>query len=152
MLNARMIILSVMILLIVMGLVFLGIALYIRVSETNKKKACTEKTDGVVTNVIKSEITGNIGEASMYTWIPVFTYKAEGQELTKKSIYGAERQMLYIGQKVTVYYNPDNINDYYVLEEKNISKIQKIFSVIGAILILISVICFVIFMNIKGVS
>ena len=151
MLNAQIIILFASILILIISLIFLGISIYIKISDANKKKACTQKADGAVTDVIKNEITGNIGEASMYSWIPVFTYKVNGQEISKRSIYGAERQMFYIGQKVTVYYNPDDINDYYVLEEKNISKIQKLFFIISMILIIVSMMCILALLYIKGV-
>lgn len=145
MINGKIIILLVAVLLLIMGVVFGGFSIGMKISAANKKNVCTQKTWGTVTDIIKSEIAGNIGEAPMITWNPIFTYEANGQKISKRSNYGGAQQDFYLNQRVTVYYNPENPNEYYVQEEQ-VSKIQTIFLIVSLALLLAGGICFAAFL------
>lgn len=126
MVNGRIIILLIAAGLLLIGLVFGGASIGMSISVKKKKAVCTRRTSGIVTDIREEKMSGSIGEAPLISWHPVFTYEVNGQEISKKSSYGSSKQAFYVGQKVNVYYNPADPNEYYVQEEK-VSGVQMIF-------------------------
>ena len=50
---------------------------------------------------------------------------------------GSAQQDLYIGQEVTIYVNPENVNEFYCPQEKT-GKLRVIFLLIGILLIIMA--------------
>lgn len=135
MIDERRILLLAAAVLLLVGLTFGCVSIAIAVSRKNKRKACTRRTKGVVTNMERRRISGSMGDAPMLSWFPTFTYEANGHTIEKTSLYGAAKQNFYIDQKVTVFYNPQNPNEYFVQEE-DVAGIQKIFLAVSIVLLL----------------
>lgn len=122
------------------GAVFLLVGILMHRTMAKKKKICTACTVGTVTDLVKvrqSVSTGHGRRAATY-WHPVFQYEVNFRQLTKQSHFGSAVPFFEIGQRVTVYYNPANVDEYYVAEEKT-GMIELIFSGLGAVLFVVGV-------------
>lgn len=135
MVNGKVVTLLVTVGLLLIGLIFGGAFIGMGITEKRKKQICTRRTTGTVTDIQEERMNGSIGEAPLVSWHPVFTYEADGHEITKRSSYGNSKQMFYVGQKVNVFYNPKNPNEYLVPEEKT-SNVRWIFLLVSLGLIL----------------
>ena len=110
--------------LIGLGFVWVGLSNTLRISRY--KKTCTEKTTGHVVNIEKIE------EDS--TYFPVFQYVANGQHINHKSLFGTSRTKFKIGDEVTVLYNPANVDEHYVEEDKKGNNGGIVFLVFGVLM------------------
>lgn len=123
------------------GAVFLLVGILMHRSIARKKRVCSACTIGTVTDLVKVRRTiktGNGRRAATF-WHPVFQYEVNFRQLTKQSPIGGARPFFKIGQKVTVYYNPANVEEYYVAEDKGGGLIEIIFGGLGAVLFVVGV-------------
>ncbi len=123
------------IVLFLLGVTFGVMAIVLGMSANRKKRVCTRRTTGRVSDVRETAIRASVGQPSMYAWVPEFTYEANGHTFTKRSAYGDHKGRFSVGQKVTVYYDPADPDVYYVAEEK-VSKLQGIFAAIGVTMLI----------------
>lgn len=127
---------------LLLGLVFFCLGLSIRRAAFKKKDACTVKTEAVVVE-INRETNLSAGGDSYRAWIPVFSYRADGEEIKVKSKIGQEKKIFEKGQHVILYYNPKQIREYYVPEE-NMSAGASIFTGVGTAFLALAVLSFAI--------
>lgn len=120
----------------VVGLTFLGVFGILRSNQVQKERRCGMITTGKVVEYVKQAYSGD----SVSTWRAVFEYTAEGSTYRKVSSYGTGRKVFAIGQAITVHYNLNNPNEYYVDEMKVSVVLQQIFSRLGVGLVLIGIV------------
>ena len=80
------------------------------------RKKYTSKSVGKVVDFFENEESPE-GETKTIFYYPIFAYKVKGNEIVKKSKYGHSIKPYKIGQKVKIYYNPNNCSDFYVEDE-----------------------------------
>lgn len=104
-----------------MGLIF-GIAgVVLKVTGKKKRERCTRTTQGIVKEIQRERLSGaEIGEAPLYSWYPVFRFDAGGQPMELRLPQGVQENTFYVAQKVTICYNPDSPNEFYVKEQKGL--------------------------------
>lgn len=124
-------------LMLLLGVIFLGISFGMRHSEKKKYKVCISHTTGTVIDIERHTSSAVSDGVPTTAWYPVFEYSVGGHSIKKRSNYGEARDSYYIGQKVNVYYNPDNYAQFHVAEQ-NISQIIKIFFGVGMVLVIAS--------------
>lgn len=117
------------------GIIFLTVSILMTAAGNRHAKNCTAQTVGTVTDMQRETTYGDDSSAPSTSWFPVYEYYAGNRKITKRSYYGQARQIFYTGQKVTVWYNPENCNEFYVPEEKS-GKFKWIFGLTGAALII----------------
>jgi hypothetical protein len=78
----------------------------------------------------------------MTSWYPIYEYSIDGIKIRKRSRIGNATELFYIGQKISMYVNPKNVNEFYCPEEKTIL-VVKVFAVIGVLLLLYLVVLLV---------
>lgn len=125
---------------LLLGIVFISLSLGIKTFFDKKKAVCTVKTEAIVTEVNR-EVNLSAGGDSYRSWFPVFSYRVNGEVITERSKLGHEKKIFEVGQKVTLFYNPENVREYYVPEE-NVSVLPKIFIVVGGTFTALGIICF----------
>lgn len=135
MIGEKYILLIVAVSLVLIGLIFGGIFVGLRISDRNKRSLCTRRVKGTVTDIERRRTSGSMGDAPMISWYPTFKYEVNGYTIEKTSMYGSAKQDFYINQEVTVFYNPQNPNEYYVQEE-NVASICKVFLTVAAVLLM----------------
>lgn len=126
---------------LIFGSIFFIIGSAMIIGRMRVRRLCTVQTEGVVHDVkrkvSKSDETDDDGrtrQTTRVTYAPVFQYYANGRTITKESCIssGAKPE---IGRTVTLFYNPDNVEEYYVPEEKAARYGGFIFLIVGAIFI-----------------
>ena len=136
-------------LVVLIGVLFIGIGIFILVSGNAKIKRCTKETVGTVVD-IKEEYSKDSDGDIKYTYYPVIRYEAGGRTITKQSSSGsssssklsvgggitlsANHSKYSINDSITVLYNPDDVEEFIIEGEKNNSSIVGIiFIVLGSI-------------------
>ena len=98
------------------GLASVGCGVFLWWSENKKRKECTVKVDGVVKNAEKW-ITKKKGKKRK-RFCPIFTYRSEeGVEYVRQSNTTSSKPKFSDGQSVTIFYDPNKPERFYVLEE-----------------------------------
>lgn len=115
------------------GLIFLFVALCLKISHKRKVANCTVETIGTVVGYEYKGL-GSSGD-SQQTWHPVFAYHANGKTIQKTSSIGTTKKLFEIGQRVTVFYNPEKESEYYVPEVTQGNQLGTIFLIAGALIV-----------------
>lgn len=118
------------------GLVFLLIAICLRTSYKRKLNDCIMETTGTVVDYEYKGL-GSSGD-SQRTWHPVFEYYAKGKRIRKVSNVGTTKKPFELGRKVTVFYNPEKVSEYYVLEVTQGKQLGVIFFIISIFIMVCS--------------
>jgi len=111
-----------------------GIGLHRMLKYKRFRSVCTEETTGKVIDIYESP------DSEGSTYYPIFEYVANGQTVIHKSSYGSNWKRFKIGTKVTVFFNPANIDEYYVKEDTEGNYIGILFMVFGAVMLIIMII------------
>ena len=77
-----------------------------------------------------------------YTYYPVFEYSAYGRSITKKSLFGTGKPRYNIGDELTVLFNPQEIEDYYIPDDKGGNKAGVIFLWFGLFMVALAILVF----------
>ena len=128
-------------LLLLLGAVFVITSMTIFIKGKNKRTNCTKKVNATVVDIRKEDLnnsSNNIGEAQLQTYYPVYEYTINGILRRKKAFIGTAKPEVSIGQKVELYINPNNEDDFYYPLDKDV-KIGKIFAVLGVVILLASI-------------
>ena len=126
-------------------LIIVGVSL---IKKMNRLKlSCTALTIGKVTDIEKTVETMAVADGSGVQKVnrryPVFEYSADGRTINYRSILDDGKSKFKVGQEVTVFYNPQDVEQHYVQEEK-IGNKSGIIVVIGGV-IFIAVVIFTFF-------
>lgn len=124
-----------------LGIIFLLVSIGMMSSYQKKNKICTAETSGTVINIVRHGTTSGDSSVSSEGYYPVYEFYAQGKTIQKESHIGRDRPMFQIGDHITVRYDPENPELFYVLEEKQ-DLISKIFLTVGIVLIVIACIIF----------
>lgn len=119
------------------GLVFLCIAFGLIITGKKKRTVCTQMVPAVIVDVERMDSTSTDG-TSMVSWFPVYEYWYGGNRIRKRARIGSARQDFYVGQRVELYLNPQNPNEFYCPVEKN-KLVEAVFLGVGCLLLIIAV-------------
>ena len=114
----------------------IGIGMY--KNEKKKQTICTVKVLGKVKDMVKRESYGT-DDTSSSAWHPVFEYKVGNENIVKESRYGTFRPRYEVGQEIEIYYNPENVEEYYINETLP-KKFSIIISGVGVFVMIMAVI------------
>ena len=136
-----MVIVLVIVVVLGLGLIIAGVS---SIKKMNRLKlSCTAQTIGKVADIEKSlvEITDEYGDVKKTNrYYPVFEYSANGRAISYKSPFAAEKSKFKAGQEIIVFYNPQDVEQHYVQEEKIGNKKSGIIAVIfGVIFIAVAI-------------
>jgi hypothetical protein len=91
-----------------------------RLDEIKKEELCTASVTGSVVDyeVIKPSKKDRDKGYTDYEYYPVFSYTINGTKYRHKSATSSSDMRFKVGAKVTVRYDPKNINTFYIAEDK----------------------------------
>ena len=95
----------------VFGIVFIIIGFYLR-SKRMKLLRIGVKVDGTVTHIRKEKSKDSTVNNNIYVFKPVIDFEANGKPVSKISKIYSNPCPYKVGDKVTVTYNPDDIDDF----------------------------------------
>ncbi len=124
---------------LVIGGLFLIIGMVTYQSEKKKQITCTVNVLGKVKDMASySDREGGL------TCHPIFEYVAGNETIVTESQYGTSRPRYEVGQEIEIYYNPEKVEEYYIKGETLPKRFAIIFSVVGALVMIMGIISSVI--------
>lgn len=111
------------ILFILFGGVFFVFGIIIAIRLRYLKKVCTVETEATVIKIVRTKKRRlshykYIGDKKVFRtkgYTPIFQYYVNEEIIIKKSLYSTYSKFK-VGDKIRLFYNPDNIETYYVAE------------------------------------
>ncbi|MDR0443375.1 MAG: DUF3592 domain-containing protein [Treponema sp.] len=121
-----------MVIFLIFGALCTSISLFGIKRNRRLKVVCTSQTTGIVIEVHRRRSGGS---KSSYSYYPEFSYTANGRPYRDCSVFGTPKSRFTEGQKVTVHYDPNKPEDYYVGEDSLSNVGFYIFLAAGALLL-----------------
>lgn len=115
------------------GIFFVAIGVFLLAKENDIAKKCTEPTLGTVVKIEESESYDSESGEYKYTYYPVIQYETKEQTVIKKYNLGTSRSKYSIGDKVNILYNPNNVEEYTIEGDSSLKLFGIIFIVAGAL-------------------
>lgn len=109
----------------ILGLTFLAVGLIYGAVSNGKRSRCTAETEGVVT-----AFQTQFGSSGVRL---VYSFTIDGQPMQYLSPYALNAPNLLVGQKVTVHYDPQNIGNVFIEQERGARTFSRIFVILGAV-------------------
>jgi hypothetical protein len=104
-------------------LIVLGVLLILANNSRQREEehilqACSEQTEGVVSDIYVEEVLYDDEDGKYVSRLnyPVFQYEAGGQTYSQQPGKADLEKQFEKGQTVTVWFNPDNPDEYYLAE------------------------------------
>ena len=102
---------------IILGVVFIVMGINAKNRNEELKIICTEEIQGIVDSFHESgyygeDEDGDIVDERLY--YPIFQYEVNNETYTKQSPTGKGEKRFRLGEEITIMYNPENPDDYYV--------------------------------------
>jgi hypothetical protein len=116
----------------ILGLTFLVVGLVFNATTNGRQNRCTSETEGVVT-AYQTQF-GSSGVRLLYS------FSIDGQPMQYLSPYALNAPNLLVGQKVTVRYDPQNIGNVYIEQERGARTFSRIFVILGAVFVFVALI------------
>lgn len=117
---------------LIFGLIFLGLGAFLFIRNQNFVKNCTVETEATIVD-IKEEFSSD-GDGASYSYYPIYEYKV-GEEVKRvKSSSSSSVSKYNIGDKVTIFYNPNKTTEFIVKGEKSSSIFSIVFIVLGVLI------------------
>lgn len=127
---------------LILGVVFVMTSISIFFRNKKVRANCTKKVAATVVAIKQEDLNQtltNNGEPQLQTYYTVYEYTVNGVLRRNKAFVGTAKPEVSIGQKVEIFVNPNNAEEFYFPLEKD-TKIAKIFAAVGAIILIIAII------------
>jgi hypothetical protein len=125
-----------------MGLIFLCIGIGLYFASKRKYSVCTQIVIATVIDIQKENINNSSSteyEAKIASWFPIYEYVTNGITFRKKAFVGTAKPEVTVGEKVSIFINPNNPAEFSCPSEKRML-LQKIFMGVGIGLIVLALI------------
>ena len=100
---------------ILVGVIFLAVGIFMFVRDANLNKNCKKETQATVVDM-EEEFSAD--EDTEYMYYPIVEYKAGDRTVKAKMDQGSSTPAYDIGEKITILYNPENVEQFKVKGEK----------------------------------
>lgn len=135
---SKIILISVMLVFLIVGVVFVCSGLWFKNYDKGMKKRCTEYIHAIVDDYKLSYSRHNDGTYSM-SYFPVFSYTFDGMEYTKQSNYGSGEPKYSKGDVVEIRVNPNDATEFFDPSDRS-DIVYNVLIGVGMFLILIIVV------------
>ena len=125
---------------ILIGVIFLAVGIFMYVKGQNQTQNCTVQTVGTVVEITEEMSTDSDGDIT-YTYYPVIKYTADDKTVRKQYSTGSSNYSKYsINDKIDILYNPSNVEEYIIKGDNSSNIFGIIFGVVGILILLIGII------------
>jgi hypothetical protein len=121
------------IIIFLVGLLFLGVAVFMYYRGNALSKRCTKEVTATVIEVIEKINSDSDGVS--YLYYPKFEYNVRGEKIIKEGSDGSFPSKYVENQKVQLLYNPDKPTEFVVKGEKESLIIPIVFGVLGILML-----------------
>jgi hypothetical protein len=128
------------------ALIFLAIGVRGIIKRRGLMERCSAEVTGKVDSFERKESSSSDDDddddtrSINYTYYPVFSYQVAGKQFVKRSNVGTGHPRFDVGQSVEVSYNPDNPDEYLILDDRSSKMINYVFAGFGVLIIAIVII------------
>lgn len=135
---SKIILISVMLVFLIVGVVFVCSGLWFKNYDKGMKDRCTESVQAIVDDYKLSSSRHNDGTYSM-SYFPVFSYTFDGMEYAKQSNYGSGEPKYSKGDVVEIKVNPTDATEFFDPSDRS-DIVYNVLIGVGMFLILIIVV------------
>ena len=128
----------------ILGLTFLAVGLGFNAVSNGRRNRCTSETEGIVT-----AFQTQLGSSGVRL---VYSFSIDGQPMQYLSPYALSTPNLLVGQKVTVHYDPQNIGNVFIEEERGARTFSRVFVILGAVFVFVALLTAAILLGVAKIS
>ena len=118
---------------LIIGVVFLGLGIFMYVKNDNLIKNCTTETTATVVDM-KQELSSDTDSTTSYMYYPIIEYVVDGNTIRTQIDSGSSSPKYNINEKITILYNPNKVKEFIVKGEKTLSIFSIVFMALGALI------------------
>lgn len=122
------------IIVVLVGIIFLGVGVFLFIRGNNLKNNCTEKVDAYVINYTESYSDDS------FTYCPVIEYNVNGITYNKEYSTCGSVKKYQLKQKISILYNPNKVEEFYIEGDSTSGIFSYIFMGAGIFVIIIGLI------------
>ena len=126
---------------IIIGIVAIGLGIFILISGSRLAKVCTAETTGTVVGILREEEIDSEGYTSI-SYAPQIEYKVGEKLITAKGNGSSNASAHTVGEQIQIMYNPDNVEEYMIKGDNSSSIGGIIWIVLGIVVLLVGVVKF----------
>jgi len=124
---------------LIMAGIFIFVGVLSQLLYLSRKKSCTDWVDGVVIGYDKKVSYSDEDSAKTTSYSPICRYDTGMNTLTSTGIYSFKRRKYKAGQSVTIFYDPNNVEKFYVAGEAPVSTFAAFMLLIGVVLLAVGI-------------
>ena len=118
---------------LIVGVIFLAVGVFMFVRNNRLEKNCTAEAQATVVDM-KEEVNTDSDAATNYTYYPIVEYTAGETAVRAVMDDGSSTPAYDIGEKVTILYNPNKINEFMVKGAISSKIISYVLMALGALI------------------
>ena len=123
---------------LIVGLIFVVVAIWAITSEVKSRKNCTQETTAVVVDYEKDDHIDSNGKRSN-SYFPIVKYQVEGISYKEKYTTGSGRKKYKIEEEVQIAYNPNDVREFYIKGDKGPFLIGGVFIFLGTVAVIVGI-------------
>ena len=126
------------ILVILLGVIFIGVGIFVLIQSNDLAKKCTEENIATIVNYHIETSTDSDNNIT-YTYYPIINYNVGTKSVTKQSKTGYGNEKYNINEKITILYNPNNVEEFIIKGDKTGNILGIAVIVAGAIALVLGI-------------
>ena len=126
---------------LLLSILFFALSKIFNNSLLEKKRLCTKETLATVTKIRSEENFTSDMTSNSYSYYFTYKYDADGEKVEQESKIGSSRKCFAKGDRVKLYYNPKDVRQIYVPDDKteSIGSILKFIAIVFAIVDIVAI-------------
>lgn len=116
----------------IVGIVFIGVGVFMFIKNENLVKKCTVEVEATVVDM-REEFSAD-SDGSSYIYYPILEYRTSENNLRVKMDYGYSHPKYSVGDKVTILYNPQKESEFIIKGERASSVFSIVFTILGLLI------------------
>ena len=124
---------------IIIGIIAIGLGIFIIISGSRLAKVCTSETTGTVVGILREEDTDSEGYTSI-TYVPQIEYTVGEQLVTVKGNGSSNASDHTVGEQIQIMYNPENVEEHMIKGDNSSNIGGIVWIALGIIILLVGVV------------
>ncbi len=122
---------------IIVGIIFLAVGIFLFVRGKNREKNCTAETVGTIIEIKEDTSTDTDTGRITYVYYPIIEYKAGESMVRRQGENGSSNPNYKVNDKINILYNPNNIEEFMIKGDNSSNIVAIIFVILGAAVVIL---------------
>ena len=127
----------------VVGIIFATAGIVVMVQGNSLEKRCTEEAIGTVVEITCETSYSETENQYTYTYYPVIEYQVGDRIISQKSRTGQYPPKYQVGEQVEIYFNPNNVEEYFIKGDSTPKFLGIGFIILGTIAVVVGFFAFI---------